>query len=92
MDVGDSTKDVVNHILESGTLETFQQLSIRTSYGDLNRTKIDYILALNHLRQLYDYGFRIYWSRIEWQCILKNNKNRTSCVYLDMVSIKVYSL
>lgn len=85
VDVGQSTKNVLDQILQTGILDDIQQLSIRTFYGDENLMTIDYIPALNHLRQLYNHGFRIYWSRQEIPCVLKNNPNRTSCIYLDMV-------
>ncbi|CAC5382864.1 unnamed protein product [Mytilus coruscus] len=83
IDVGNFTERIVDHVIKSGMLNEIQQLSIRISYGD-PKSGIKYLSALKHLRKLFEVGFRIYWSRQEWSGILQNNKNRTSCVYLDM--------
>lgn len=85
MDVDRFTTQTVNHVIESGILNHVQQLLIRTDYSNSIRSNIYYITALNQLRQLYDYGFRIYWSRMEFKCVLQHNRNRTSCVYIHMV-------
>ncbi|XP_071164942.1 uncharacterized protein [Mytilus edulis] len=84
IDVGNLTERIVEQVIKSGMLNEIQQLSIRISYGD-PKSGIKYLSALKHLRKLFEAGFRIYWSRPEWSGILPNNKNRTSCVYLDMV-------
>ncbi|XP_052103431.1 uncharacterized protein LOC127736906 [Mytilus californianus] len=84
IDVENLTETIVDHVINSGMLDEIQQLSIRISYGD-PKSGIKYLSALKHLRTLFEAGFRIYWSRQEWSGILRENKNRTSCVYLDMV-------
>lgn len=78
------TERIVDHITHSGVLNEVQQLSIRISYGD-PMSGINYLTALTQLRKILEAGFRIYWSRPEWSCIISDNKDRTSCVYLDMV-------
>ena len=85
MDVDRFTTETVNHVIESGILNHVQQLLIRTDYSNSIRSNIHYITALNQLRQLYDYGFRIYWTRMEFKCVLQHNRNRTSCIYIHMV-------
>ncbi|XP_052104869.1 probable methyltransferase-like protein 24 [Mytilus californianus] len=84
IDVGYLTEKVVDHVIKNGLLNKMQQLSIRISYGD-PKSGIKYLAALKHLKKLFEAGFRIYWSRPELTGILQNNKNRTSCVYLDMI-------
>ncbi|XP_071159990.1 uncharacterized protein [Mytilus edulis] len=84
IDVGNLTERIVNHVIKSGMLNEIQQLSIRISYGD-PMSGIKYFSVLKQLRKLFEAGFRIYWSRQEWSGILRRNKNRTSCVYLDMI-------
>ncbi|CAG2202537.1 unnamed protein product [Mytilus edulis] len=84
IDVDQLTERIVDHVINSGVLNFIQQLSIRTSYGD-PMSGIDYLAALKQLRKIFEAGFRIYWSRPEWSCIISGNKDRTSCVYIDMV-------
>ncbi|XP_076097057.1 uncharacterized protein LOC143067592 isoform X1 [Mytilus galloprovincialis] len=84
IDVGNLTERIVDHVIKSGMLNEIQQLSIRISYGD-PMSGIKYFSVLKQLRKLFEAGFRIYWSRQEWSGILRRNKNRTSCVYLDMI-------
>ncbi|CAC5417654.1 unnamed protein product [Mytilus coruscus] len=83
LDVKNLTEKVLSDVIKDGLLKTMQQLSIRINYTE-HQTGIRYLSALKHLRRLFQLGFRIYWSKPEWSCILQN-KNRTSCVYLDMV-------
>ncbi|XP_063409141.1 uncharacterized protein LOC134692576 [Mytilus trossulus] len=84
IDVESLTESVVDHVMMSGVLNVIHQFSIRISYGD-PVSGIDYLTALQQLRMIFEAGFRIYWSRPEWSCIIANNKERTSCVYLYMV-------
>ncbi|XP_063396295.1 uncharacterized protein LOC134680898 [Mytilus trossulus] len=84
IDVESLTERIVDHVIKSGVLNVIQQFSIRISYGD-PVSGIKYLTALPQLRKIFEAGFRIYWSRPEWSCIIANNKDRTSCVYLDMV-------
>ncbi|VDI37460.1 Hypothetical predicted protein [Mytilus galloprovincialis] len=84
IDVDQLTERIVDHVINSGVLNVIQQLSIRISYGD-PMSGIDYLAALKQLRKIIEAGFRIYWSRPEWSCIISGNKDRTSCVYIDMV-------
>ncbi|XP_076101103.1 putative methyltransferase-like protein 24 [Mytilus galloprovincialis] len=91
IDVDKLTEGIVDHVIHSGVLSVMQQLSIRISYGD-PISGIDYLAALKHLRKMFKAGFRIYWSRPEWSCIISINKDRTSCVYLDMVYHKCRGL
>ncbi|XP_063426107.1 uncharacterized protein LOC134709908 [Mytilus trossulus] len=91
IDVESLTESVVDQIMMSGVLNVIHQFSIRISYGD-PVSGIDYLTALQQLRMIFEAGFRIYWSRPEWSCIIGNNKDRTSCVYLDMVYHKCRDL
>ncbi|XP_076113555.1 uncharacterized protein LOC143081646 isoform X2 [Mytilus galloprovincialis] len=91
IDVESLTESVVDHIMMSGVLNVIHQFSIRISYGD-PVSGIDYLTALQQLRMIFEAGFRIYWSSPEWSCIIANNKDRTSCVYLDMVYHKCRDL
>ncbi|VDI82711.1 Hypothetical predicted protein [Mytilus galloprovincialis] len=84
LDVDALTDRVLSEVIENGLLKNMQQLSVRINYSD-SQTGIKYLSALRHLRTLFQIGFRIYWSMPQWPCILKKNKNRTSCVYLDMI-------
>ncbi|CAG2213698.1 unnamed protein product [Mytilus edulis] len=91
IDVEKLTERIVDHVINSGVLNVIQQLSIRISCGD-PMAGIDYLAALKQLRKIFEAGYRIYWSRPEWSCIISDNKDRTSCVYLDMVYHKCRDL
>ncbi|XP_052076505.1 uncharacterized protein LOC127714490 isoform X1 [Mytilus californianus] len=83
LDVENLTEKVLSDVIKNGLLNKMQQLSIRINYSD-DQTGIKYLSALKHLRRLFQAGFRIYWTKPEWSCILQNQK-RTRCVYLDMI-------
>ena len=80
IDAGAITKQVMDTILKSAVLEKFQQVLIRTNY--MSGGRIDYKAALRHYRSIYEEGFRLFWSREEWNCA---HGLLTGCIYLHFV-------
>ncbi|XP_076078971.1 uncharacterized protein LOC143049053 isoform X3 [Mytilus galloprovincialis] len=80
IDAGAITKQVMDTILKSAVLEKFQQVLIRTNY--MSGGRIDYKAALRHYRSIYEEGFRLFWSREEWNCA---HGLLTGCIYLHFM-------
>ncbi|KAJ8308084.1 hypothetical protein KUTeg_012958 [Tegillarca granosa] len=83
LDVNDREWDVIPKLLKSGILAKTEQFLVRLHSSQINTNIDHYIKRLVVLRNLYDIGFRIFWSDRDIAC-LHRTKKVTGCYDINM--------